>query len=57
MVGLKGIPFDKGDVAQLVERPLCTRKASGSTPLISTIISLYDSFFVYKSRLENFLRL
>ena len=26
----------RGDVAQLVERPLCTRKASGSNPLIST---------------------
>ncbi len=26
-----------GGVAQLVERPFCTRKASGSIPLISTI--------------------
>ena len=26
-----------GDVAQLVERPFCTRKVSGSIPLISTI--------------------
>ena len=30
-----------GDVAQLAERPPCTRKASGSNPLISTSLRLY----------------
>ena len=36
--GLRSKKCEKyGDVAQLVERPLCTRKASGPNPLISTI--------------------
>jgi hypothetical protein len=34
----------KGDVAQLVERPLCTRKVSGSIPLISTSLESYKEF-------------
>lgn len=29
---------EKGGVAQLVERPFCTRKVSGSNPLASTIL-------------------
>ena len=33
----------RGDVAQLVERPLCTRKASGSNPLISTSFKGFSS--------------
>ena len=32
-----------GGVAQLVERPFCTRKVSGSTPLISTNFLFYSS--------------
>lgn len=31
----------KGGVAQLVERPLCKRKASGSNPLISTNVKSF----------------
>ena len=40
-----------GDVAQLVERPPCTRKASGSNPLISTIFMMsYKGFLcVFKN--------
>ncbi len=34
-----------GDVAQLAERPPCTRKASGSNPLISTRLQPQISFF------------
>ena len=35
-----GDPVRFGGVAQLVERPLCTRKVSGSTPLTSTTSTL-----------------
>jgi hypothetical protein len=31
---------EKGGVAQLVERPFCTRKVSGSNPLASTNLKL-----------------
>jgi hypothetical protein len=34
----------RGGVAQLVERPLCTRKASGSNPLISTSLLICGMF-------------
>ena len=36
-----GFDIRFGGVAQLVERPLCTRKVSGSTPLTSTSLRLW----------------
>lgn len=39
---LSFIEFTDGDVAQLVEHPLCKRRVSGSTPLISTIFFSYE---------------
>jgi hypothetical protein len=32
------VKMSRGGVAQLVERPFCTRKVSGSIPLTSTIL-------------------
>lgn len=52
-----------GDVAQLVEHPLCKRRVSGSNPLISTIfcwamkIERAIDLFLKKmgSKIKNFL--
>ena len=47
---IKHVVVIRGGVAQLVERPFCTRKVSGSTPLIST----KNSFLCCKG-IKNFL--
>ena len=39
--------FRHGGIAQLVERPFCTRKASGSNPLASTIF--FQGFDLFRS--------